>query len=155
MSPIFPSKEDSSSSGSSNIAFASNGDNNNFDTGIIIRSRQTPRAGLTFNSQGTAPRRIRLQKKLQVGSVSTQARPTMPMVTEEKEAKHSPADSDAVSTTASDATSMTGGGFDQELSSKVKPKADFLIGFRVHMPKVLLVIGLCLGAASLWSCLVY
>ncbi|GJY18778.1 hypothetical protein Tco_0390269 [Tanacetum coccineum] len=66
-----------------------------------------------------------------------------------------PAASDAASTTASDATSMTGGGFDQELSSKVKPKADFLIGFRVHMPKVLLVIGLCLGAASLWSCLVY
>ncbi|GJR08698.1 hypothetical protein Tco_0791350 [Tanacetum coccineum] len=39
-----------------------------------------------------------------------------------------PAASDAASTTASDATSMTGGGFDQELSSKVKPKADFLIG---------------------------
>nr|GEU58360.1 protein NTM1-like 9 [Tanacetum cinerariifolium] len=160
--PVFhiPPKEDSSSSGS-NIAFASNGDNNNFDTGIIIRSRPTQRAGPTLNSQGTAPRRIRLQ----VGPVSTQARPTMPLVTEEKEAKHSPTASDAASMTASDnaasttasdnAASTTGGGFDQELSSKVKPKADFLLGFRVHMPKVLLVIGLCLGAASLWSCLVY
>lgn len=156
--PVFhiPTKEDSSSSGSSNIAFASNDDNNNFDTGIIIRSRQTQRAGPTFTSQGTAPRRIRLQKKLQMGPVSTQARPTMPMVTEENEAKHSPTASDAASTTGSDATLTTGGGFDQELSSsKVKPKADFLIGFRVHMPKVLLVIGLCLGAASLWSCLAY
>ncbi|GKG05383.1 hypothetical protein Tco_0325469 [Tanacetum coccineum] len=106
-----------------------------------------------------------------MGPVTTQARPTMPMVTEEKEAKHSPTASDAASTTASDAASMTasnaasttasddtsttGDGFDQELSLKVKPKAEFLICFHVHMPKVLLVIGLCLGAASLWSCLAY
>ncbi|GKC90698.1 hypothetical protein Tco_1151347 [Tanacetum coccineum] len=163
--PVFhiPPKEDSSSSGSSNFAFASNGDNNNFDTSFIIRSRQTQRADPTFNSQGNAPRRIRLQKKLHMGPVTTQARPTMPMVTEEKEAKHSPTASDAASTTASDDasttasddTSTTGDGFDQELSSKVKPKAEFLICFRVHMPKVLLVISLCLGAASLWSCLAY
>ncbi|PWA63463.1 TCV-interacting protein [Artemisia annua] len=120
-------KEDSPSSSGSNIAFASNSDNNNFDTGIIIRSRPQ-RAGPTINnSQGTAPRRIRLQKKLQVGPVSTQARSTMPMVTEEKEAKHSP--------TASDAISTNGSGYDQELSSKVKPKADSIISFRVHMPK--------------------
>ncbi|GKA91953.1 hypothetical protein Tco_0813878 [Tanacetum coccineum] len=160
--PVFhiPPKEDSSSSGSSNVAFASNGDYNNFDTGIIIRSRQTQRAGPSFSNQGTAPRRIRLQTRSHVGPVSTQASPTMPMVTEEKEAKHSPTASDAASTTASDAASMTasnaasttasddtsttasddtsttGGGFDQELSSKVKPKAEFLICFRVHMPKI-------------------
>jgi len=146
-------KEDSPSSSGSNIAFASNNDNNNFDTGIIIRSRLTQRPGPTINSQGTAPRRIRLKKHIQVGTVSTQARPTMPMVT--KEARHSPTASDAASATASDATLTTGGEFNQELSSKVKPKADFLIGFRVHMPKVLLVLGLCLGAATLWSCLVY
>ncbi|KAJ0453315.1 hypothetical protein HanHA300_Chr15g0588981 [Helianthus annuus] len=40
-------------------------------------------------------------------------------------------------------------------SWSVKPKADFLAGIRVHMSKVLLVVGLGVGIASLWRCLTY
>ncbi|GKD39763.1 hypothetical protein Tco_1259970 [Tanacetum coccineum] len=96
MSSIFPLKKILPAAA---IAFASNCDNNNFDTNIIIRSRQTRRAGPTFSSQETASTRIRLQKKLQVRPISTQARPIMPMLTKEKEAKHSPTVSDTTSTT--------------------------------------------------------
>ncbi|XP_071732158.1 NAC domain-containing protein 91-like isoform X2 [Rutidosis leptorrhynchoides] len=120
------------------------------DTGIVIRSRQPQRVadGSSFSTQGTAPRRIRLQMKLQAGSVS-HGEPGKPIVTEEKEAneKHSPSVSDSGST--------IGGVFDQEFSSNVKPKSDFVLGVRVHMHKVLLVLGLCIGVASLWKCLVY
>ncbi|KAJ0458494.1 putative transcription factor NAM family [Helianthus annuus] len=42
-----------------------------------------------------------------------------------------------------------------DLSWSVKPKADFLAGIRVHMSKVLLVVGLGVGIASLWRCLTY
>lgn len=137
-------KEDSCSSSSSNIALASNGEGN-FGNGIIIRSRQ-PKAsnGINFNNQGTAPRRIRLQKKIQVGFQS-------PIVTEEK--KQSP--------TGSDAVSRTIGEVDESFTSNVKPKSEFSHGILswvsggVYMHKVLAVVGLCVGIASLWKCLTY
>lgn len=64
-------KEDACSSSGSSIALASNG-NKISDSGIIIRSRQTQRAanGANFSTQGTAPRRIRLQMKPQMGPVT-------------------------------------------------------------------------------------
>lgn len=132
-------KDDSCSSSSSNIALASNGEGNS-GTGIIIRNRQPKAAsGINFSNQGTAPRRIRLQKRLQVGLVTHANQPT---VTEEK--KHSE--------TASD---------DQSLISNVKPKSDFSHGIiswayrGVYMNKVLVAVGLCVGIASLWKCLTY
>ncbi|KAL7582199.1 NAC domain-containing protein 91 [Lactuca sativa] len=135
-------KEESCSSSSSNIALASNGEGNS-GTGIIIRNRQPKVAnGINFSNQGTAPRRIRLQMKLQVGSV-THGGDQQPIVTEEK--KHSPGGSD--------------GEFDESLisNSNVKPKADFSHGMLswVYMHKVLVVVGLCVGIASLWKCLTY
>ncbi|CAI9302244.1 unnamed protein product [Lactuca saligna] len=134
-------KEESCSSSSSNIALASNGEGN-LGTGIIIRNRQPKVAnGINFSNQGTAPRRIRLQMKLQVGSVTHGGDDQQPIVTEEK--KHNPGGSD--------------GEYDESLmsNSNVKPKADFSHGMLswVYMHKVLVVVGLCVGIASLWKCL--
>ncbi|XP_071709890.1 NAC domain-containing protein 91-like isoform X2 [Rutidosis leptorrhynchoides] len=121
------------------------------NTGIIIRSRQPQRVadGASFSTaQGTAARRIRFQTKLQVGPVS-HGEPGKPVLTEEKEAneKRSP--------TVSDTGSTIDEAFDQELSCNVKPKADFVLGVHVHMHKVLMVLGLCIGVVSLWKILIY
>ncbi|KAL8253230.1 hypothetical protein R6Q59_036923 [Mikania micrantha] len=139
-------KEDSCSSTNSNIGLASNSDNN-YDTGIKIRSRpaKTVANDANFSAQGTAARRIRLQKKIQMGSITTHSETEheqKPPVIKEKEI---PIASDAASTSD---------GVDQDFVSHVKPKANFLVRNLVHVPKVLLVLGLLVGIASL-LCLTY
>ncbi|XP_076904538.1 NAC domain-containing protein 91-like [Bidens hawaiensis] len=121
----------------------------NYDTGIKIRSRSTQSVnnGANFNSQGTAPRRIRLQKNLQAGPVTTRA-------DNENEHELNPI-KEKENPTASDAVSTIHEGCDQDLVSHVKPKADFVLGIRVHMHKVLVLLGLCVagvGIVSLWKC---
>ncbi|XP_076952060.1 NAC domain-containing protein 91-like [Bidens hawaiensis] len=127
----------------------------NYDTGIKIRSRSTQSVdnGATFNIQGTAPRRIRLQKKLQAGPVTTRADNK-----NEHEHEHNPIKNwdlqEKENPTASDAVSTIHGECDQDLVSHVKPKADFVLGIRVHMHKVLVILGLCVasvGIVSLWK----
>nr|XP_043614433.1 NAC domain-containing protein 91-like isoform X2 [Erigeron canadensis] len=144
-----PEVDEYSCSSSRNIALASNGDNN-FGTGIKIRQRQlqSDANGASFATQGTAPRRIRLQKKIQTTLSTTPGEPRKSL-TEDKETheKHN--------RTAMDAVSTTNGEHDQVFKSSVKPKADFLLGVRMHMHKVLVVLGLCVGIASLWKCLAY
>ncbi|KAI7726170.1 hypothetical protein M8C21_020389 [Ambrosia artemisiifolia] len=97
----------------------------NSDLGIKIRSRpaQSVAKGAEVNSQGTAQRRIRMQKKLQALNGHEQK----PMGIKESQS-------------ASD------------LSSNVKLKADFHAGIRVHMSKVLVVVGLGVGIACFWKC---
>ncbi|KAI3705856.1 hypothetical protein L1987_76105 [Smallanthus sonchifolius] len=133
-------KEDSCSSTNSNITLASNSEHNSSDTGIKIRSRSTQSAAnaANFSAQGTAPRRIRLQKKFQVGPVTTRIEnehELNPMAIKEKE-----------SPTASDAVSAIDEGFNQDFVSHVKPKTGFV--------KVLVVLVLVVGIASLWKCLI-
>ncbi|KAI3762352.1 hypothetical protein L1987_52780 [Smallanthus sonchifolius] len=120
-------REDACNSSHSNIALAANTENTS-DTGIKIRCRpaQSVPNVAKFSDQGTAARRCRLQMRPQAGAVT------------HKE-KGNPGGND--------------GGFDHDLSSNLKPKADFLVGIRVHIGKVLVVVGLCVGIASLWRCL--
>ncbi|XP_076933142.1 NAC domain-containing protein 91-like [Bidens hawaiensis] len=122
----------------------------NYDTGIKIRSRSTQSGdnGATFNIQGTAPRRFRLQTKLQAGPVTTRC------TDNKKELEQNPV-KEKENPTASDAVSTIHGECDQDLVSHVKPKADFVLGIRVHMHMVLVVLGLCVasvGIVSLWKC---
>lgn len=58
-------------SSGNHITHVSNVENSTSGTGIIIRKRQIPNQSTVQSSapHGTAPRRIRLQKKLQVGPV--------------------------------------------------------------------------------------
>ncbi|KAK1431634.1 hypothetical protein QVD17_08131 [Tagetes erecta] len=135
-------KDDSCSSTNSNNALASSSEHNS-DIGIKIRKRSTQSATNDANvhTQGTAPRRIRLQKRLQVGPVTTRSEQE-PIAIKEKE-----------NPTASDAVSTFHEGSDQDFVSDSNPKADFRLGIRVHMRKVLVVVGLCVGIASLWKCL--
>ncbi|KAL8233065.1 hypothetical protein R6Q57_002843 [Mikania cordata] len=127
-------KEDSCSSTNSNIALASNSDNN-YDTGIKIRSRpvKTSANDANFSAQGSAPRRIRFQKELQMGSITTCS---------ETEHEHKPPEKE--NPNASDAAS-TSNVVDQDFVSHVKPTANFLVRNRAHVPKVLLVLGLLVG----------
>ncbi|KAJ0811064.1 hypothetical protein HanPI659440_Chr01g0033701 [Helianthus annuus] len=71
---IAQAKEDSCGNVDSEAAFASNNQHIS-DTGIKIRRRLTQSVanGPDFNAQGTAPRRIRFQKKLQMGPVTTRS----------------------------------------------------------------------------------
>ncbi|KAK9075271.1 hypothetical protein SSX86_003593 [Deinandra increscens subsp. villosa] len=147
-------KDDSCSSTNSNIALASNSENNS-DTGIKIRSRpvQSAANSAAITLQGSAPRRIRFQKKLQMGSITTHTHSEPETKNEQKSTvikeKESPAASDTISTIDE------GSSYDQDFVSEVKPKADFLLGIRVHMHKVLVVLGLLVGVASLWKVVTY
>ncbi|KAI3783875.1 hypothetical protein L1987_42964 [Smallanthus sonchifolius] len=126
---------------------ASNSEHNSSDTGIKIRSRSTQSAvnAANFSTQGTAPRRIRLQKKIQVGPITTRS--------ENEHEQKSMAIKEKESPTASDAASTIDQGFNQDSVSHVKPKTGFVTGIRVHISKVLVVLGLVVGIASLWKCL--
>ncbi|KAK1441516.1 hypothetical protein QVD17_07468 [Tagetes erecta] len=112
----------------------------NSDTGIKIRRRPTQNVanGANLNHQGNAPRRIRLQSELRAGPVTHNRHEQKPSMI--KEMVH---------------PSANGGFVHDSSSSHVKPKADFLVGIRVHMRKVLVVVGLCVGVVSLWKCATY
>lgn len=107
---------------------SSSNNNNNSDTGIKIRSRGTQGVGNgpSFANQGTAQRRIRLQMN------------PKNLIEKEDGGKLK----ENYSAVASDGGLMTKG---------VKWK---LLGVRLHMRKVIVVVGLCVGMASLWKWLI-
>ncbi|KAJ0796362.1 putative transcription factor NAM family [Helianthus annuus] len=164
---IAQAKEDSCGSVDSEAAFASNSEHVS-DTGIKIRRRPTQSVanGPDFNAQGTAPRRIRFQKKLQIGPVITRSEEEnepKPIIRFQKKLQMGPVTTRSeeenerkpimIKEEGPTAVSTVDGGYDQDIVSHVKPKADIVLGIRVHMHKVLLVLGLCVGIASLWKLL--
>ncbi|KAJ9546202.1 hypothetical protein OSB04_025909 [Centaurea solstitialis] len=132
---------------------SSSSNNNNSGTGIKIRSRGTQGVGngQSFVNQGTAQRRIRLQvrprhlnekedegkhekwfESLLPSSEILRGAPSTSYFLDEK----------------SDAASMTKGDFGQGFGSHMKSK---VLGVRLHMRKVFVVVGLCIGIASFWK----
>ncbi|KAM7463603.1 hypothetical protein LguiA_031724 [Lonicera macranthoides] len=147
--------------------------NSKFGTGIKIRTRQPRNQESAGNvaSQGNASRRIRLQKKLQIGPVlcshetglgNSKARYEEKPVIDEAEIaqeKHAPAAITCETHDVSVARSNGNGELTRELSSRVKSKDGFSLQGHVKarpvdfsvMPRVLLVLGLSVVFLGFWA----
>ncbi|KAL4574718.1 hypothetical protein LXL04_021554 [Taraxacum kok-saghyz] len=129
-------------------------DEKNSGTGIVIRARQNPNPSSTFPFQGTASRRLRLQRKLQLGY--TQKPMNLDAIKEKstiievgfqaKEGGGIIKDEDTV---------------DQDSGSNVihAKKSSFFHKAKkalasipvLYMSKVLVAMGMCVGAVTLWK----
>lgn len=121
----------------SSTGYAHVSNNNNMDTGITIRTRQPRKAfNDSFIPQGSAPRRIRLEKKFTGGSFSCSNNPRVelekpPQVAEAVEAddEYPASDDDSESTQSSDASSdVTEEEEEDDLSSKIKLSRYSVVG---------------------------
>lgn len=122
-------------------------------TGIVIRTRQNPIPSSTIPFQGTASRRIRLQKKLQPGynpkPMTLGDSEDKSTITESKEGTGISKEEKAVD---QDSGSSVIQAKESSFYSKAKT-ALASIPAVLYMPKVVVVVvmGLCAGGAALWK----
>ncbi|XP_023754934.1 protein NTM1-like 9 [Lactuca sativa] len=127
-------------------------DENSSGTGIVIRTRENPIPSSSIPFQGTASRRIRLQKKLQLGFI----RKPMKLDTSEEESSVTEAKEPAeISTDEKSVDQDSGSNVIQAKESSFYSKAKTSLASIpvLYMPKVLVVMGLCAGGVALWKCL--
>ncbi|KAI3517784.1 hypothetical protein L1887_17003 [Cichorium endivia] len=126
-------------------------DGNNSGTGIVIRTRENPIPSSSLPFQGTASRRIRLQRKLQLGFIR------QPMNLGADEEKSSVTEAKEETEILTDEKTM-----DRDSGSDVIQANEPSFFSRAKMalasipavlyrPKVVVVIGMCAGAIALWK----
>ncbi|KAA8533518.1 hypothetical protein F0562_031048 [Nyssa sinensis] len=151
------------------------GSGDTFGTGIRIRPRQPQNSAQNIATQGTALRRIRLQNKLEVGSVlcskfeeysySEENREAKPVVTEAEKATDKHASATVVAAATIDDRKLAQRqslkmrsrirlrvGADKKVPSVLSeaPPALRSISSSVYMVRVVLVVGLLIIFTSLW-----
>jgi len=127
----------------------------NLGTGIKIRTRQ-PIIQESFEnvaSQGNLPRRIRLQKKLQIGPVLCSYKEKPPVdETEIAEKKHTHiADDDASKDVILDGSVARSNGDGELFSLKKKGGFSHILAVFSVMPRVLMILGLVVVFFGLWG----